>query len=147
MTQQNDPHNHPTRRASSRASYSPRAPYPSPRANSSRVSASQRMSVPHARDELEREREMYSAHDPNQNAPSPAQRYAQAQKNKAADQRQNYWARHPEESGYTSQPKAVQGSADMKQPTYRNTHRSNANPSRTSRTPRVGEATLSGQIP
>lgn len=38
------------------------------------------MSVPHARDELEREREMYSAHDPNQNAPSPAQRYAQAQK-------------------------------------------------------------------
>ena len=46
------------------------------------------MSVPHARDELEREREMYSAHDPNQNAPSPAQRYAQAQKNKAADQRQ-----------------------------------------------------------
>lgn len=35
----------------------------------------------------------------------------------------------------------------MKQPTYRNTHRSNANPSRTSRTPRVGEATLSGQIP
>lgn len=105
------------------------------------------MSVPHARDELEREREMYSAHDPNQNAPSPAQRYAQAQKNKAADQRQNYWARHPEESGYTSQPKAAQGSADMKQPTYRNTHRSNANPSRTSRTPRVGEATLSGQIP
>lgn len=104
------------------------------------------MSVPHARDELEREREMYSAHDPNQNAPSPAQRYAQAQK-KAADQRQNYWARHPEESGYTSQPKAAQGSADMKQPTYRNTHRSNANPSRTSRTPRVGEATLSGQIP
>lgn len=82
MTQQNDPHNHPTRRASSRASYSPRAPYPSPRANSSRVSASQRMSVPHARDELEREREMYSAHDPNQNAPSPAQRYAQAQKKK-----------------------------------------------------------------
>ena len=147
MTQQNDPHNHPTRRASSRASYSPRAPYPSPRANSSRVSASQRMSVPHARDELEREREMYSAHDPNQNAPSPAQRYAQAQKNKAADQRQNYWARHPEESGYTSQPKAAQGSADIKQPTYRNTHRSNANPSRTSRTPRVGEATLSGQIP
>lgn len=105
------------------------------------------MSVPHARDELEREREMYSAHDPNQNTPSPAQRYAQAQKNKAADQRQNYWARHPEESGYTSQPKAAQGSADMKQPTYRNTHRSNANPSRTSRTPRVGEATLSGQIP
>ena len=105
------------------------------------------MSVPHARDELEREREMYSAHDPNQNAPSPAQRYAQAQKNKAADQRQNYWARHPEESGYTSQPKAAQGSADMKQPTYRNTHRSNANPSRTSRTPRVGEATLSEQIP
>lgn len=147
MTQQNDPHNHPTRRASSRASYSPRAPYPSPRANSSRVSASQRMSVPHARDELECEREMYSAHDPNQNAPSPAQRYAQAQKNKAADQRQNYWARHPEESGYTSQPKAAQGSADMKQPTYRNTHRSNANPSRTSRTPRVGEATLSEQIP
>lgn len=80
MTQQNDPHNHPTRRASSRASYSPRAPYPSHRTNSSRVSASQRMSVPHARDELEREREMYSAHDPNQNAPSPAQRYAQAQK-------------------------------------------------------------------
>ena len=147
MTQQNDPHNHPTRRASSRASYSPRAPYPSPRANSSRVSASQRMSVPHARDELEREREMYSAHDPNQNAPSPAQRYAQAQKNKAADQRQNYWDRHPEESGYTSQPKAAQSSADIKQPTYRNTHRSNANPSRTSRTPRVGEATLSGQIP
>lgn len=105
------------------------------------------MSVPHARDELEREREMYSAHDPNQNAPSPAQRYAQAQKNKAADQRQNYWDRHPEESGYTSQPKAAQGSADIKQPTYRNTHRSNANPSRTSRTPRVGEATLSGQIP
>lgn len=105
------------------------------------------MSVPHARDELEREREMYSAHDPNQNAPSPAQRYAQAQKNKAADQRQNYWARHPEESGYTSQPKVAQGSADMKQPTYRNTHRSNANPSRTSRTPRVGEATLSEQIP
>lgn len=105
------------------------------------------MSVPHARDELEREREMYSAHDPNQNTPSPAQRYAQAQKNKAADQRQNYWARHPEESGYTSQPKAAQGSADIKQPTYRNTHRSNANPSRTSRTPRVGEATLSGQIP
>lgn len=105
------------------------------------------MSVPHARDELEREREMYSAHDPNQNAPSPAQRYAQAQKNKAADQRQNYWARHPEESGYTSQPKAAQGSADMKQPTYRNTHRSNANPSRTSRTPRVGETTLSEQIP
>lgn len=105
------------------------------------------MSVPHARDELEREREMYSAHDPNQNAPSPAQRYAQAQKNKAADQRQNYWDRHPEESGYTSQPKAAQSSADIKQPTYRNTHRSNANPSRTSRTPRVGEATLSGQIP
>ena len=105
------------------------------------------MSVPHARDELEREREMYSAHDPNQNAPSPAQRYAQAQKNKAADQRQNYWARHPEESGYTNQPKAAQDSAYIKQPTYRNTHRSNANPSRTSRTPRVGEATLSGQIP
>ena len=147
MTQQNDPHNHPTRRASSRAPYSPRTPYPSHRANSSRVSASQRMSVPHARDELEREREMYSAHDPNQNAPSPAQRYAQAQKNKAADQRQNYWARHPEESGYTNQPKAAQDSAYIKQPTYRNTHRSNANPSRTSRTPRVGEATLSGQIP
>lgn len=147
MTQQNDPHNHPTRRASSRASYSPRTPYPSHRANSSRVSASQRMSAPHARDELEREREMYSAHDPNQNAPSPAQRYAQAQKNKAADQRQNYWARHPEESGYTNQPKAAQDSAYIKQPTYRNTHRSNANPSRTSRTPRVGEATLSGQIP
>lgn len=105
------------------------------------------MSVPHARDELEREREMYSAHDPNQNAPSPAQRYAQAQKNKAADQRQNYWARHPEESGYTNQPKAAQDSAYIKQPTYRNTHRSNANPSRTSRTPRVDEATLSGQIP
>lgn len=147
MTQQNDPHNHPTRRASSRASYSPRAPYPSHRTNSSRVSASQRMSVPHARDELERERETYSAHDPNQNAPSPAQRYAQAQKNKAADQRQNYWAHRPEGSGYTNQPKAVQDSAYIKQPTYRNTHRSNANPSHTSRTPRVGEATLSGQIP
>ena len=66
-------------------------------------------------------------------------------KNKAADQRQNYWDRHPEESGYTSQPKSSSGLwPDIKQPTYRNTHRSNANPSRTSRTPRVGEATLSG---
>ena len=75
------------------------------------------MSVPHARDELEREREMYSAHDPNQNATSPAQRYAQAQKNKAADQRQNYWAHRPEGSGYTNQPKAVQDSDYKKKPT------------------------------
>ena len=67
-------------------------------------------------------------------------------KNKAADQRQNYWAHRPEGSGYTNQPKAVQDSAYIKQPTYRNTHRSNANPSHTSRTPRVGEATLSGRF-
>lgn len=35
-----------------------------------------RRSVASARDELERERELYSAHDPSQSAASPAQRYA-----------------------------------------------------------------------
>lgn len=36
-----------------------------------------RHSVASARDELERERELYSAHDPQQSAASPAQRYAE----------------------------------------------------------------------
>lgn len=41
---------------------------------------SERESVPHARDELERERELYSAHDPNRDpaTPTPAQKWNEA---------------------------------------------------------------------
>lgn len=52
-----------------------------------------------ARDELERERELYSAHDPRQNALSPAQRYAQAKKEQDEANRQCYWSQHPEDAG------------------------------------------------
>lgn len=42
--------------------------------------SSERESVPHARDELERERELYSAHDPNRDpaTPTPAQKWNEA---------------------------------------------------------------------
>ena len=63
--------------------------------NSSR-GTSQRANVFNARDELERERELYSAHDPRQNALSPAQRYAQAKKEQDEANRQCYWSQHPE---------------------------------------------------
>ena len=86
MPQPNEPHDHPSHRPTSRT------PHSSSRATSSRVPASQRVNVPNARDELERERELYSAHDPNQSALSPAQRYAQSQQNKANSNRQNYSA-------------------------------------------------------
>lgn len=66
--------------------------------NSSR-GTSQRADVFNARDELERERELYSAHDPRQNALSPAQRYAQAKKEQDEASRQCYWSQHPEDAG------------------------------------------------
>lgn len=160
MPQRNEPHNHPSHRPTSRT------PHSSSRATSSRVPASQRVNVPNARDELERERELYSAHDPNQSALSPAQRYAQSQQNKANSSRQNYWSRHPEDAGRANRMPATReaGRAYDRAPvtseagsTYDRTHvsggsgaraaYSGAHPSHTSRTPRVGEATLSGRIP
>ncbi len=148
MPQRNEPHNHPSHRPTSRT------PHSSSRATSSRVPASQRVNVPNARDELERERELYSAHDPNQSALSPAQRYAQSQQNKANSSRQNYWSRHPEDAGRAYDRAPVTSEAGS---TYDRTHvsggsgaraaYSGAHPSHTSRTPRVGEATLSGRIP
>lgn len=147
MPQQNESHRHPSRRTPSRTSNTSQTPYVSPRANSSRVSASQRMSVPNARDELERERELYSAHDPNQNAPSPAQRYAQAQQNKTSDNGQNYWTHRSETSGRTNYTNDSQNVTYTKRPAYRPLGQPDVSPSRTSRTPHVGEATLSGQIP
>lgn len=169
MPQRNEPHNYPSGRPSSRNSYSSRA-------QSSRVPSSQRVNMPNARDELEREREMYSAHDPNQSALSPAQRYAQAQKNQ--DNRQYYWTQHPGDTGRAGRNTgraSERGINDFNNP-YDAARRQNAamsgqipsqsgasnpaqtrgasanphsgtNPSRTSRTPRVGEATLSGRIP
>ena len=160
MPQRNEPHNHPSHRPTSRT------PHSSSRATSSRVPASQRVNVPNARDELERERELYSAHDPNQSALSPAQRYAQSQQNKANSSRQNYWSRHPEDAGRANRMPATReaGRAYDRAPvtseagsTYDRTHvsggsgartaYSGAHPSHTSRTPRVGEATLGGRIP
>lgn len=161
MPQRNEPHNHPSHRPTSRT------PHSSSRATSSRVPASQRVNVPNARDELERERELYSAHDPNQSALSPAQRYAQSQQNKANSSRQNYWSRHPEDTGRANRMPATREAgraydrahiASEAGSTHDRTHvsggsgyartaYSGANPSHTSRTPRVGEATLSGRIP
>ena len=85
MTQRNEPPKYSSRRNA----------YPHSRSTSNRVN------VPHARDELERERELYSAHDPRQSAASPAQRYAEAQKKKeqAAADRQCYWSQHPNDTG------------------------------------------------
>ena len=85
MTQRNEPPKYSSRR----------------NAYSHSRSTSNRVNVPHARDELERERELYSAHDPRQSAASPAQRYAEAQKKKeqAAADRQCYWSQHPNDTG------------------------------------------------
>ena len=88
MPQNNEPHNYPSRRPSSRSYNQAHTQH------SHRVPTSQRVNIPNARDELEREREMYSAHDPRQSALSPAQRYARAQNNKT-DTRQCYWTQHP----------------------------------------------------
>lgn len=82
----------------SRTSNSPHAARSSRSGNSSR-GTSQRANVFNARDELERERELYSAHDPRQNALSPAQRYAQAKKEQDEANRQCYWSQHPEDAG------------------------------------------------
>ncbi|MEF2845896.1 MAG: hypothetical protein U0O24_04515, partial [Eggerthellaceae bacterium] len=93
MQYPNQPHRRPTTR-----SFTGRTPQ-----NTSRGP------VINARDELEREREMYSAHDPRQSGPTPAQRYAEAQKqnqqhtagqaqqyNTAGQQRQAYsYNQHP----------------------------------------------------
>lgn len=141
MPQRNEPHNHSSHRPSSHT------PYSSARAYSSRVPAAQRMNVPNARDELERERQMYSAHDPNQNAPSPAQRYAQAQKSRteAHDSWHNQSFEHAGRSRYSN---ASVHSTYSDHASYRaSAGTPNAHSSRTSRTPHVGEATLSGRIP
>lgn len=82
----------------SRTSNSPHAARSSRSGNSSR-GTSQRANVFNARDELERERELYSAHDPRQNALSPAQRYVQAKKEQDEANRQCYWSQHPEDAG------------------------------------------------
>lgn len=80
MQYPNQPHRRPTTR-----SFTGRTPQ-----NTSRGP------VINARDELEREREMYSAHDPRQSGPTPAQRYAEAQKQNqqhtAGQAQQNYAA-------------------------------------------------------
>lgn len=82
----------------SRTSNSPHVSRSS-RSNNSSRGTSQRANVFNARDELERERELYSAHDPRQNALSPAQRYAQAKKEQDETNRQCYWSQHPEDAG------------------------------------------------
>ena len=133
MPQRNEPHNYPSGRPSSRNSYSSRT-------QSSRVPSSQRVNMPNARDELEREREMYSAHDPNQSAPSPAQRYAQAQRNQ--DNRQCYWTQHPGDTGRASE----RGINDFNNH-YDATRRQNAAisgqiPSRNSNPAQTGEGAL-----
>lgn len=141
MPQRNEPHNHSSHRPSSHT------PYSSARAYSSRVPAAQRMNVPNARDELERERQMYSAHDPNQNAPSPAQRYAQAQKSRT--EAHNSWHNQSfEHAGRSRYSNASVHSTYSDHASYRaSAGAPNAHSSRTSRTPHVGEATLSGRIP
>ena len=63
MPYQNEPS-----RSNRRQSHSPRA-----------SRNAQRVNVPHARDELERERELYSARDPHRSTKSPAQRAAESQ--------------------------------------------------------------------
>lgn len=47
----------------------------------------QRVNVPHARDELERERELYSARDPHRSTKSPAQRAAESQPRSTSEHR------------------------------------------------------------
>lgn len=136
MPQNNEPHNYPSRRPSSRSYNQAHTQH------SNRVPTSQRVNIPNARDELEREREMYSAHDPRQSALSPAQRYARAQNNQA-DTRQCYWTQHPEDSGRGS--RISYQNPNNSYPEFQSEFKQN--PARTSRTPRVGEATLSGRIP
>lgn len=63
----------------------------SSRRRPSQQPGSSRVNVPSAREELERERELYSAHDPRQSAAFPAQRYAEAQKQKQEEERLSYW--------------------------------------------------------
>lgn len=128
MVQQNESHNHPAQRPSrpSSGAYgaSRRSSHTRHVSHSSHVGRSARSEVFNARDELERERQMYSAHDPRQNAPSPAQRYAQAHKDK-------------EQKGAVHQGYRNQGVPD---------DMTSADPARISPTLHMGESALNGHI-
>lgn len=107
-----------------------------------------RTSVPNARDELERERELYSAHDPKASGPSPAERHAAAQASRRSQ------APHVHRSGETGGFERQRPSASGTMPRSREQARTRAGYERPMREgsgrsarPQTGRPGQSGTMP